>query len=340
MGVDVTGDDRLIMTHKTSLIQPLPERYLADIERTKGIKEAAWASWFGGIYQDPNNFFGQMPVDLDRYLSIYNEFIVSDAHRQAWKADRQAAIVGVSTMKRFGWKVGDRIPLQATIWRPKGGGETWEFNIVGTYASSLKGSDETQFLFRHDYFDENRAFGDGLVGWYILRVTDPAVAPDVIKALDTQFENSSMATKTVPEKVFAATFANSVGNIGKMMIAIVSAVFLMLLLVAGNTMAQSVRERTSELAVLKTLGFSDTRVLSLVLLESCLLAVLAGALGLLLGWSLSLVNPMPGMLPNWYLPPGAVIAGILLTFALGTVSGLLPGIQAMRLRIVDALRRN
>lgn len=341
MGVDVTGDDRLVMTHRISLIQPLPHRHLAEIERTPGVKDVAWASWFGGIYQDVNNFFAQMPVDLDRYLVLYPEFVVSDDAKKAWAADRSAAIVGRATMDRFNWKIGDRIPIQATIWSQKNGQQSWEFNIVGTYDATLKGADNTQFLFRHDFFDENRLFGEGLVGWYIIRVNEPAQNTAVAKSLDARFANSTAETKTVPEKVFAASFANSVGNVGFMLMAIIGAVFFTLLLVTGNTMAQSVRERTSELGVLKTLGFSDGLVLMLILLESTLIAVLGGFIGLGIGWAIaSTGDPTQGFLPNWYLPSTALYAGLAVMLALGITTGLLPGVQAMRLRIVDALRRN
>ena len=206
---------------------------------------------------------------------------------------------------------------------------------------TLKGADNTQFLFRHDFFDENRRFGEGLVGWYIIRVDDPARNTAVAKRLDSRFANSTAETKTVPEKVFAASFANSVGNIGFILMAIIAAVFFTLLLVAGNTMAQSVRERTSELGVLKTLGFSDGLVLTLVLLESALIAVIGGGIGLGLGWAVaSTGDPTQGFLPNWHLPADALGVGVAVMLTLGVMTGLLPGVQAMRLRIVDALRRN
>ena len=341
MGVEVSGDDRLIMIHKVSLIQPLPERYLSDIERTQGVTDVAFASWFGGIYQEPRNFFAQMAVDPERYLRMYPEFVVPEDQKQAWFAERTSAIVGRATAERYGFKVGDRVPIQATIWQPKTGGTTWEFTIAGIYDVSKAGADNTQFLFHHKYLDENRVFGDGLVGWYIIRIDDPTHATGISKRLDERFANSSYETKTQSEKTFAASFANAVGNIGAIMMAIISAVFFTILLVAGNTMAQSVRERTSELAVLKTLGFTDGRVMTLVLVESCLLSLLGGGLGLALGWLIvSAGDPTGGYLPNFHLQPVALLYGVALIFALGLTTGLLPGLQAMRLRIVDALRRN
>jgi putative ABC transport system permease protein len=340
LGIDVAGDDRLMLIHKVSIIQPLPASYLARIEKVEGVRAVAEASWFGGIYQDPANFFPQIPVDPDRYLAMYPEFVVSAEARKAWAADRTGAIVGRAIADRFGWKVGSRVPIQGTIWRPKSGGTTWEFNIVGIYEAGKQGTDTTQFLFRHDFFDENRSFGEGLVGWYIIRIADPARSVEISRAIDALFANSPAETKTMPEKAFVAGFANQIGNIGAMMMAIVSAVFFTILLVAGNTMAQSVRERTSELAVLKTLGFSDERVLGLVLLESFLLAGLGGGIGLGLGWGVITLmgDPTGGFLPAFYLPIRHVALGFVFVALLGLLTGLLPALQAMRLRIVDALR--
>jgi putative ABC transport system permease protein len=339
MGVELAGADRLITTHKTSLIQPLPERYLTRIEATQGVTDVAFASWFGGIYQDPSNFFAQFAVDPERWTRMYPEFVIPPEHKKRWLAERTSAVVGRSTAEKFGWKVGDRIPIQGTIFHPKNGGLTWEFTIAGIY-DGAPGTDTTQFFFRHDYLDENRRGWAGMVGWYIVRIGDANAAADVSKQIDALFANSPAETKTQPEKQFVAAFANQVGDIGTIMMAILAAVFFTILLVAGNTMAQSVRERTSELAVLKTLGFSDGRVLALVLLESCLIAALGGFLGLAIGWAIVRQgDPTNGLLPAFYLPARDIALGIGCVVLLGLVTGLLPALQAGRLRIVDALRK-
>lgn len=339
MGVDLTGADRLILIHKVSIIQLLPESYEDRIQAVPGIVDVAHATWFGGIYQDPSNFFPQMPVEPERFLKLYPEYLLPEDQKKAWMADRTGAIAGRVLAERFGWKIGDRIPIQGTIWRPRDGA-TWEFTLDGIYEGAQKGTDTTQFFFQHDYFDEARSFGQGLVGWYIIRIADPDEAPDVAKRIDATFANSPYETKTTTEKAFAAGFAKQVGNIGAIIKSILVAVFFTLLLVAGNTMAQSVRERTGELAVLKTLGFSNARVLTLVLAESLILVGTGGALGLLLAWWLvEGSDPIRRFLPIFYIPARDLVVGIALVVAFGVAAGALPAVRAMRLRIVDALRR-
>ncbi len=340
LGVDVTGADRLVLRHKVSFSILLPESYLGRIEATPGVVEATHASWFGGIYQEPKNFFPQMAVPPEGYLSLYPEFLLPEEQKKAWLADRTAAIVGRNTAERFGWKVGDRIPIQATVWRKADGTSTWEFNLVGIYDGAEDGTDTTQFLFHYDYFDEARAFAKGQVGWYIVRINDPARADEIAQRIDAQFANSFYETKTSTEKAFIQGFAKQIGNIGAIIGGILTAVFFTILLVAGNTMMQSVRERTAELAVLKTVGFSNGLVLGLVLAESLVLAGVGGVLGLALAWwFIGRGDPTGGALPIFFLPPQDVLLGGGFIGALGLLTGLLPGLQAMRLRVVDAIRR-
>jgi len=336
LGVDVTGADRLVLRHKVSFSILLPESYLGRIEATPGVVEATHASWFGGIYQEPKNFFPQMAVEPEGYLALYPEFLLPEEQKQAWLADRTAAIVGRNTAERFGWKIGDRIPIQATVWRKADGSSAWEFNLVGIYDGAEDATDTTQFLFHYDYFDEARMFAKGQVGWYIIRVNDPAHADDIAQRMDAQFANSFYETKTSTEKAFIQGFAKQIGNIGAIIGGILSAVFFTILLVTGNTMMQSVRERTSELAVLKTVGFSNR----LVLVESLTLAAVGGVLGLTLAWwAIGRGDPTGGALPIFFLPPQDVLLGGGFIVALGLLTGLLPAVQAMRLRVVDAVRR-
>ena len=340
LGVDVTGADRLVLRHKVSFSILLPESYLGRIEATPGVVEATHASWFGGIYQEPKNFFPQMAVEPEGYLRLYPEFRLPEEQMQAWLADRTAAIVGRNTAERFGWKIGDRIPIQATVWRKADGSSAWEFNLVGIYDGAEDATDTTQFLFHYDYFDEARMFAKGQVGWYIVRINDPAHADDIAQRIDTQFANSFYETKTSTEKAFIQGFAKQIGNIGAIIGGILTAVFFTILLVTGNTMMQSVRERTAELAVLKTVGFSNRLVLGLVLAESLTLAAVGGVLGLTLAWwAIGRGDPTGGALPIFFLPPQDVLLGGGFMVALGLLTGLLPAVQAMRLRVVDAVRR-
>jgi putative ABC transport system permease protein len=339
-GVSVAGADRLFVRHKVSITQPLPESYQARLAALPGVDAVAFASWFGGIYQEPRNFFAQMAVVPEEWLALYPEYLLSEEQRQAWLKTRTGAIAGRKLAERFGWKVGDRIPIQATIWRRKDNSATWEFDLVGIYDGREKGTDTTQFFFRHDYFDEARLFGEGLVGWYIVRVNAPDQAAAIAQRIDEEFANSPAETKTEPEGAFAASFAKQMGDIGFIMTAILSAVFFTILLVAGNTMAQTVRERTEEIGVLKALGFTNVQVLALVLAESCLLALLAGSVGLGVAWlATSGGDPTGGALPMFYFPRQRLLSGFGLMVALGLASGLFPALQAMRLRVAEALRR-
>lgn len=339
-GIDVAGLDRLVVRHKVSIIQTLPESYKRRMEQIPGVSRAAFATWFGGIYQKPTNFFAQMPVVPEEFMDLYPEYLLSDDEKEAWLANRTGAIVGEVTAKRFGWQVGDRIPIQATIWPMKDGNETWEFDIVGIYEGAEKGTDASQFFFRYDYFDEARLYGQGEVGWYWVRVDDPERAVEIAAAIDEEFANSPSETKTEPEGAFVQGFAKQVGNIGAIMMAILSAVFFTILLVAGNTMAQAVRERIQELGVLKAVGFSDRGLMALILAESCLISCLGGFLGLALAlWLISMGDPSGGSLPVFFLPTRDLMLGILFAVLLGVVAGLLPSVQALRLQIADALRR-
>jgi putative ABC transport system permease protein len=339
-GIDVAGLDRLIVRHKVSLIQPLPVAYEARIEQVEGVVDAIHQSWFGGVYQKPTNFFPQMPVEPEEYLAMYPEMVLSDDERKAWLATRSGAIAGRGIADRFGWKVGDRIPINATIWTRKGGEQAWEFDLVGIYEGAEQSTDTTLFLFRYDFFDESRQFGQGQVGWYTVRIADPARSAEIAAAVDEVFANSQYETKTEAEGAFVQGFADQIGDVSTIIMAIVAAVFFTILLVAGNTMAYAVRERTNELAVLKALGFTDRGVLGLVLGECALLTAIGGGLGLLFGWLLvGMGDPTNGSLPVFFVPNRVLAAGIVLIAVMAFLAGILPALQAQRLQIADALRR-
>jgi putative ABC transport system permease protein len=340
-GIELAGQDRLVLRHKVSLIQPLPESYLPRIEGVEGVDNAAYASWFGGSYQDSKLFFGKIAVDPEDYFDIYPEIVIPEEQMAAWKADRIGALVGEDLAKKFGWQVGDRIPIIGDIWRNEGD-RPWEFNIVGIYGTA-EGStaDKMTFFFRQDYLEEARTQGKGLVGWYVIRVEDPEQADQVAKRIDAMFANSSYETNTSTELAFVQGFAQQIGNTTAIIRAVFVVVFFTMLLVAGNTMAQAVRERTNELAVLKAMGFSDGKVVFLVLAEACVLAILGGGLGL--GLAAVAVGEAQDMVsavfPVFYLPGREVALGAVYILLLGLLTGALPAWQAMRLRVADALRR-
>jgi putative ABC transport system permease protein len=337
-GADVAGADRLVVINRTSIINTIPLSYRDKILRIPGVKAVTHNNWFGGIYQDEKNFFPQFVIDPESQREVFPELVVPDDQWSAFLKDRQGAVVGARTAERFHWKIGDRIPIKTTLY----GGGSWEFNLVGIYHGKRPQDDETQFWFQWDYFEEKVPQSlKGQIGWYILRLNNPDDAVRVSKAIDAEFANSTSETKTQTESAFAATWVKQFGNIQFLILSIGAVVFFTLLLVTGNTMAISVRERTSELAVFKAIGFSDRAVLFFVLAESLIIALIGGLLGLVLAIVAvpALGKALNGLLPNLVLSPAILLLGLIVAILVGLISGLLPGFTAMHMRVVNALRR-
>jgi putative ABC transport system permease protein len=345
MGVDMAGQGRLMVIDKVSIINPLPASYEAQIRQIEGVTDTTHANWFGGYYQDVRNQFATFATDPESWLRIYaKEFELPEDQKKDFIADRTGAVVGIETAKKYGFKVGQRVPIQGTIYRRPDGGP-WEFTIRGIYDSKIKGADKTNFIFNYLYLRETIPERSGFrdrYNWYVFTIADPDKAPEIAAKIDAMFANSPSETKTNTEKAFVSDWAKQIGDIGKIMMWIVAMAMFTILLVSGNTMAQAIRERTNELAVLKTLGFGDGRILSMVLLESFIIALVGGGLGLALSYTFITLtgDPTHGLLPAFYFPTPSVIVGCVLVAVLGIASGFLPAWQASRLRIVDALRRN
>jgi putative ABC transport system permease protein len=341
-GVLMADANRLIVRHRVSFIQPLPYAYMARMARIPGVSAISHTTWFGGIYQDPKNQFGTFPVDPELFLPMNPEIILPESQKEAWLKTRTGAIVGRRLTTRFGWKIGDRIPLTSPFLQPKSGG-AWEFDIVGIYDGAKKTTDTSGFFFRYDYLDEARTRGAGQVGWYQVRVDDPRRITEIAAAIDAEFANSATETKAESEGAMFQGFAQQIGDIGTIVTAILGAVFFTILLVAGNTMAQSVRERTQELGVLKAVGFTNELVLGVVLSESLVITVLGGLAGMLVGWlvvmALGQASFIRQFFPIFFIPVRDLVIGAVLALGLGFVAGILPALQAMRLRLADALRR-
>ena len=340
-GADAADAERLIIIDRVSLINPLPIAYRNRVAATDGVHSVTHASWFGGYYQDPKVQFPQFPVAPFEYFSMYPELRMPQGQLDSWAKNRQGAVIGRELAEQFNIKVGDRIPIQATIWTKADGGRTWEFDIEGIFESDDPRGSTAFLLFQYDYFEEARAFGKGTVGWYILRVNPGADPVQVSNTIDLQFANSPNETETSTEAAFAQSFAKQFGNIALIVTLILGAVFFTLLLVSGNTMSQSVRERISELAVLKTVGFSDRSVLGIVLAESVVIMLMGGLLGLGIGWLLvqGAAKAMGAFLPGIFLSPQAMLTALVIMIGAGIVAGVFPALKAMRLSIIDALAR-
>ena len=338
-GADVVSANRLVTINRTSIINTVPLSYRDEILRIPGVKYVTHDNWFGGVYQDPKNFFPQFVIDPENQWQVFPELVVPDDQWDTFLKDRQGAIVGAATMKRFGWKIGDRIPITTTIYGLAG--KPFEFNIDGVYHGAKPEDDETQFWFQWEYFKESVPDAmKGQVGWYTVRIADPDDAPRIAKTIDNMYLNSPYETKTETESAFAEGWVKQFGNIKFLILSIGTVVFFTLLLVTGNTMAISVRERTNELGVLKAIGFPDGTILAFILGESMAIA-LAGCVGLLLAL---IFIPMFGRALAGLLPPLLVTAktlayGVIAALVVGFASGILPAYGAMRMRVVNALRR-
>ncbi len=342
VGVDLAGADRLVTRSSVSIIQMLPESYGNRISQIDGVKSVSHSTWLGGYFQETRNSFGTFAIDAETFVPMNEVILLSPDRLQAFYKNRTGAMVGTVLADRFGWKIGDRVPLRSSIWRKADGSDTWEVTVEAIYKVPEGEGTGQSFFIHYDYFDETRPEGSkGLVGWYSIQVADPDRAPEIATAVDALFENSPAETKTSLESAWAQSFANQIGDIGAITIAVVSAVFFTMLLIVANTMMQAFRERTAELGVLKTLGFSNTQVMALVLAESVLVTFLGGVLGLALGWLLvkGIAPAVKEFLPIFLVPDRDLFIGLGITVALGLIAGILPASQALRLRIVDALRR-
>ncbi|HMM66403.1 MAG TPA: ABC transporter permease [Dokdonella sp.] len=340
-GSDAAGVDRMVVSSKYSIIQGLPQSLIPRIEATPGVKNLTWANWFGGYYQERKNQMFNIAIN-PRYFDIYPELIVPPDQLKAFTETRTGALVGETLAKRWGWKIGDKVPVTGAIFPNKATGDTnWTFDIVGMFKArdeKMRGA-EQQLLFRWDYFDEANSYGTHEVGWFIVQVTDPAKSDEVAKAIDAISANSDHETRTQSEQAFNLSFAKQLGDIGLIVSAIMGAVFFTLLLLTGNTMAQAVRERIPELATLKTIGFSDVSLLLLVFAEAVLLIVIGGSLGLaLVSFLMPVISAASGgtlQLPAVGL--GTWVTGLLMMVGIGVLVGVMPALRAMRLNIVDAL---
>ena len=340
-GADAADAKRLLTVARYSIIEPLPIAYLRRLEAVPGVVGVASADWFGAKYQNESNAFPVFAVDPERYLAMYPEFTIAPAHREAFAKTRTGAVAGVRLVERFGWKIGQPLPISSEIHAKQDGDLNWQFDLVGVMDAedpAVRGNTDV-VLINVAYFDEARQFGRGKTGWYIERIADSGQAKEISTAIDTLFMNSPDETKTQPEKEFAIGFAKQIGDIGALVTRILIAVFFTILILTGNTLAQSIRERIPELAILKTLGFSDGKVTALVVAEAVLMLVLGGAIGMAAATALlPVVNGgTGGRFPPLFVDTATWVWALGIALGVALAIGLPPALRARRLRIVDAL---
>jgi putative ABC transport system permease protein len=342
-GQDVAAADRLVVVNKINFTQPLPVAYFDRVRAVEGVRQVTHLNWFGGYYQDPRNFLIVMAVDPATYMDVYgNEIDISSDARRAFLRERTGALVGDAMAKKWRWKLGDHVPIASNIFSQKNGSRSWDFTIVGIFEGRKPEVDTNFMVFQYDYFDETRSFGKDQIGWLALQTNSPALNDHVVKTIDQMFANSPYETATDTEKAFNKAFVAQFGNIALIVVLVVGAAFVTILMIVGNTLMMSVRERTREIGVLKALGFSGGRILRLVLGESVLLALTGGlaGLGLALLFILAVRDSVRGLLPQITFSPDIALAGLALMVLFGVVTGLIPALNAMRLRIAAALGRN
>ena len=341
-GEDVAAADRLMVVNKINFTQPLPIAYFNRVQSIEGVRQVTHFNWFGGYYQDPKNFLIVMAVDPESYMAVYDDqIIVPDEARQAFARERTGALVGDAMAKKWGWKVGDRVPIMSSIFTQRNGSRTWDFTIVGIFTPRKPQIDTNFMVFQYPYFNETQNLGKDFIGWMALNTVAPSANEQVAKAIDEMFANSMHETSTDTEKAFNKAFVAQLGNIALMVALVVGAAFATILMIVGNTMIMAVRERTREIGVFKTLGFSRGRVLGLVLGESVLLALLGGLPGIAAAalFAAAMQTSLGNFIPAFSVTPGIALTALGLMLAFGLATGLIPALNAMRLKIATALGR-
>ena len=340
-GVDLAADDRLVVVNKINFTQTLPIAYANRVRGVEDVVAVTHLNWFGGYYQEPRNQFAMFAVDAENFLGVYDELVISDAERAAWIANRQGLIAGKSIAETFGWQTGDRIPVNSNIFSQRDGRTDWDFDVVAIYEGADPQTDTNSVYFHYEYFNETQSFGGDFIGFMGVRTTDPARNEAVIQAIDDMFANSPAETETVPEKAFNKAFIEQIGNLSLILTSVVLAAFFVILVIVGNSMILSIRERTREIGVMKTLGFTSGRIFRMVLAESLLVALIGGVIGVLAaGLMVSLVNNAPIQLPVLVLGGSVWTQALIYVAVLGFITGIVPATNALRLNIITALSRS
>lgn len=339
-GVDLSADDRLVVINKIHFTQPLPISYANKVASLENVRAVTHMNWFGGYYQQPRNLFNMMAVDAENFVRVYDEYLLTPEEQQAWIKNRQGLIAGEAVARKYNWKVGDRIPVNSNIFSQKDGRTDWDFDVVAIYRGQDAQTDASSVYFHYDYFNETQSFGGNMIGWLGVVTASSGLNEQVIKQIDDLFTNTPYETDTMPEKEFNKAFIAQLGNIGLILTSVVIAAFFVILVIVGNSMVLAIRERTREIGVMKTLGFTSPRIFFLVLAESLSVALIGGLLGVIGAWALvQWIGTTSVQLPTLIIDSAIVIKSILIMLLLGFVTGIIPATNALRLNIITALSR-
>ncbi len=336
---ELSRADRLVTVNKINFTQTMPFAYWGRVEGVDGVQAVTHASWFGGYFQDVRNFVQSFVVDMDSYLVVYPELELPADQRAALAERRDCVAVGADLAEQYEWSVGDRFPLSSNIWRQQDGSSAWDVEVCAILTTEDEDLPTNYLLMQYDYYNEALAFNRDQIGWMIMLTGDPAINDEVSQRIDDMFANSPAETETTTEAAFSQAFVEQLGNIGLILSLVVSAAFATILMIVGATMVMAINERTKEVGVMKTLGFSSSRIFTHVLSESVLLSLVGGLLGL--GAAVLLLSGIAqvagGQLPGLGVGRDTWIQAFGLMIAFGLVTGFVPALNAMRLKIVDAL---
>ncbi len=340
-GIDMSADDRLVVVNKINFTQTLPLSYMNRINNVEGVRNAVHLNWFGGYYQELKNLMPMFAVSNKHFFDVYDELVVDEAQQKNYLSNRQGLLIGEAVAKKFGWKVGDRVPIISNIYSNKAGGSSWDFDIAAIYKGIKPAVDTTSVYFHYEYFNESVTFGNDEIGFINVRTESPKLNEMVIQRIDELFINSVAETDTMPEKAFTKQFVEMIGNIGLIISSVVFAAFFTILLLVGNSMVMAIRERTNEIAVLKTLGFPSAKIFQMVLVESLMLVFIGGGIGLAIGASvLEAINSSSTMqLPPMMITGNVLLQAIAAMLALGLLTGGFPAWNALRLNLATAFTR-
>jgi len=340
-GIEMSADNRLVVVHKTNFTVSLPYAYVNKVKSIEGVKDVTHANWFGGYYQEPASQIVAMAVEPQTYFDVYNELVIAPEEKQRWLKNQTGMLIGKRMAKVYGWKIGDRVPISSNIFSHKQGGHTWEFVVDGIFDAEEVQTDTGYMIFHYKYFKETQSFGGSNVGWLVLTTDSSSINEKVAKAIDMEFANSQAETETSTEKAFNKAFLEQLGNIGLIIFSVVFMAFFTILIVVGNTMVLAVRERTNEIAVLKTLGFKSIRIFKMILMESLLLAFIGGLIGLAVSYLViqGVSEQLARFLPNMVLSQSIIIQALVYMLVLGFVTGIVPAMSALRLNIISGFNR-
>lgn len=341
-GVELSADNRLVSVNKINFTQPLPISYVRKVQAVEGIEAVAQFNWFGGYYKEPRQQVMTFAVDPATLLAVYGDDIAIEEERyDGWQKNQQGILVGKAVADLYGWKVGDRIPLHSNIFSKQDGSSSWAFDIEGIFTAKYPQADTNSVYIHYKYFNETQSFGGDFIGWMGIKTLDPKLNEQVIKAIDDMFANTPYETETVPEKAFNKSFIAQLGNIGLILSSVVFASFFIILVIVGFSMALAIRERTNEIGVMKTLGFSSLRIFKMVLMESFMLIFLGGIAGLFTAtYFLGFLNNAPQFpLPDLILSSDIILKAVMIMVFLGLITGIIPAVNALRLNIITALSR-